>query len=48
MFRTAVRRVLKRENDFDIVAEAARGDQVIFAARPARRNLAVLDIEMPG
>lgn len=48
MFRTAVRRLLDLEDDIEVVAEVARGDEVVQAALAARPDVAVVDIEMPG
>jgi two-component system response regulator DesR len=36
------------EEDIVVVAEVARGDEVVAAARTARPDVALLDIEMPG
>jgi two-component system, NarL family, response regulator DesR len=47
MFRTAVRRLLELEDDFEVVAEVARGDEVVPAALASRPDVAVVDIEMP-
>ena len=47
MFRTAVRRLLELEGDMEVVAEVARGDQLVSAALTARPDVAVVDIEMP-
>jgi two-component system, NarL family, response regulator DesR len=48
MFRTAVRRLLELEDDFEVVAEVARGDEVVAAALASRPDVAVVDIEMPA
>lgn len=48
MFRTAVRRLLELEGDIAVVAEVARGDELIAAALAVRPEVAVIDIEMPG
>ena len=48
MFRTAVRRLLELEDDMEVVAEVARGDEVVRAALAARPEVAVVDIEMPA
>jgi len=48
MFRTAVRRLLELERDVEVVAEVARGDEVVAAALATRPDVAVVDIEMPG
>ena len=48
MFRTAVRRLLELEGDIEVVAEVARGDELVGAALAARPDVAVVDIEMPA
>jgi two-component system response regulator DesR len=48
MFRTAVRRLLELEGDIEVVAEVARGDELVRAALAARPDVAVVDIEMPA
>jgi len=46
MFRTAVRRLLELEDDIEVVAEVARGDELVAAALAARPDVAVVDMEM--
>jgi two-component system response regulator DesR len=48
MFRTAVRRLLELEGDIEVVAEVARGDELVATALAARPDVAVVDIEMPA
>jgi two-component system response regulator DesR len=48
MFRTAVRRLLELEEDIEVVAEVARGDELVATAVASRPDVAVVDIEMPG
>lgn len=48
MVRGALAALLSREPDIVIVAEVARGDEVVAAALSAQPNVALLDIEMPG
>ena len=48
MVRGALAALLALEEDIEIVAEAARGDEVLPAALAARPDVALLDIEMPG
>jgi len=48
MVRGALASLLSLEEDLEVVAEVARGDEVLPAARDARPQVAVLDIEMPG
>ena len=48
MVRGALSALLSLEEDIEIVAEAARGDEVVPKALDARPDVALLDIEMPG
>lgn len=48
MVRGALSALLALEEDIEIVAEVARGDEVVPAALEARPDVALLDIEMPG
>ena len=48
MVRGALSALLSREPDIEIVAEVARGDEVVDAAQAALPDVALLDIEMPG
>ncbi len=48
MVRGALSALLALEGDIEVVAEAARGDEVLPAALAARPDVALLDIEMPG
>ncbi len=48
MVRGALAALLRLEDDIDVVAEVARGDQVVATALAARPDVALLDIEMPG
>lgn len=48
MVRGALTALLTLEPDLAVVAEVARGDQVVPAALQARPDVALLDIEMPG
>jgi two-component system, NarL family, response regulator DesR len=48
MFRTAVRRLLEFEGDIQVVAEVARGDELVAAALATRPDVALVDIEMPS
>lgn len=48
MVRGALAALLSLEEDLEIVAEVGRGDQVVAAARAARPDVALLDVEMPG
>ncbi|MGK5637901.1 response regulator transcription factor [Streptomyces sp. URMC 126] len=48
MVREALAALLDLEGDIEVVAQVARGDEVVEAARRARPDVALLDIEMPG
>ena len=48
MVRQAIAGLLNLEADIEVVAEVARGDEVVAAAKEARPDVALLDIEMPG
>jgi two-component system response regulator DesR len=48
MVRGALAALLSLETDIEVVAEVARGDEVVPAALAARPDVALLDIEMPG
>jgi two-component system response regulator DesR len=48
MVRGALAALLAFEHDLEVVAEVSSGDQVVAAAREARPDVALLDIEMPG
>ena len=48
MVRGALAALLSREKDIEVVAEVARGDEVVEAALATQPDVALLDIEMPG
>ena len=48
MVRGALAALLSLEPDLSVVAEVARGDQVLTAAHDVHPDIALLDIEMPG
>ncbi|WP_330332439.1 response regulator transcription factor [Streptomyces sp. NBC_00536] len=48
MVREALAALLGLEPDIEVIAQVARGDQVLAAARAHDVNVALLDIEMPG
>jgi two-component system response regulator DesR len=48
MVRGALAALLTLEGDIEIVAQVARGDEVVAAAQSAQPDVALLDIEMPG
>jgi len=48
LVRGALAALLSMEDDFEVVAEVGRGDEVVAAALAATPDVALLDIEMPG
>ncbi len=48
MVRGALASLLELEPDIEVVAQVSRGDEVTAAAKQARPDVALLDIEMPG
>ncbi|WP_037676278.1 DNA-binding response regulator [Streptomyces griseus] len=48
MVREALAALLGLEDDIEVVAQVARGDEVLTAAREHDVDVALLDIEMPG
>lgn len=48
MVRGALAALLQLEEDIEVVAEVARGDEVLAAALASQPDVALLDIEMPG
>jgi two-component system response regulator DesR len=48
LVRGALAALLSLEPDLEVVAEVARGDQVVDAVKTNRVDVALLDIEMPG
>jgi two-component system response regulator DesR len=48
MVRGALAALLRLEEDIEVVAEVARGDEVLPAAFKTLPDVALLDIEMPG
>jgi two-component system response regulator DesR len=48
MVRGALAALLDLEDDLEVIAQVARGDEVVDAARAHRPDVALLDIEMPG
>ena len=48
MVREALATLLSLEPDMEVVAQVARGDEVLDVVRATRPDVALLDIEMPG
>lgn len=48
LVRGALAALLDLESDLEVVAEVARGDEVVAAALEHRPDVALLDVEMPG
>src|SRR5438105_257503 len=48
LVREGTRRLLESEDDVEVVAEAASGEEAIEAARRLHPDIAVMDIAMPG
>jgi two-component system response regulator DesR len=48
MVRGALAALLSFEHDLEVVAQVAAGDEVLSAAREAKPDVVLLDIEMPG
>jgi two-component system response regulator DesR len=48
LIRSALATLLSLEDDFEVVAEVGRGDEVVPAAQATTPDVALLDIEMPG
>ncbi|MEO8907758.1 MAG: response regulator transcription factor [Microbacteriaceae bacterium] len=48
MMRSALASLLELEDDLTVVAEVARGDEVVASARHSRPDVVLLDIELPG
>lgn len=48
LIRSALAALLDLENDFEVVSQVGRGDEVVAAAVSARPDVALIDIEMPG
>src|SRR5262249_8936153 len=48
LVRQALVALLSLEDDFEVVADVGRGDEVVVAALEHRPDVALLDIEMPG
>jgi two-component system response regulator DesR len=48
MVREALAALLGMETDLEVVAQCARGDEVLPAVRDTRPDVALLDVDMPG
>jgi DNA-binding NarL/FixJ family response regulator len=48
LIRNALRTILEREPDVEVVAEAVDGDEAIAATRRHRPDVVLMDIRMPG
>lgn len=48
LVRGALTALLALEGDIEVVAEVARGDEIVAAAERVRPDVALLDIELPG
>jgi len=48
LVRGALAALLQLEDDLEVVAEVARGDEVVEAALESKPDVALLDVEMPG
>jgi two-component system, NarL family, response regulator DesR len=48
LVRSALAALLELEDDFEVVAQVGRGDEVVATARDQHPDVALLDIEMPG
>ena len=48
LVRGALAALLSMEDDFEVVSEVGRGDEVVAAALESHPDVALLDIEMPG
>jgi two-component system response regulator DesR len=48
LVRSALAALLELEDDFEVVVQVGRGDEVVAAARDQHPDVALLDIEMPG
>ncbi|MBS1905248.1 MAG: response regulator transcription factor [Actinobacteria bacterium] len=48
LVRGALATLLGLEDDFEVIAQVGRGDEVLAAAQQHRPDIALLDVEMPG
>ncbi len=47
LMRDGIRRILERESDFDVVAEAGDGEEAIALIESLKPDIAIVDIAMP-
>ena len=48
LVREGTRRLLETENDVEVVAEAANGEEAVEATKRLQPDIAIMDIAMPG
>src|SRR5436305_10997362 len=48
LVREGTRRLLETENDVEVVAEAANGEEAVEATKRLHPDIAIMDIAMPG
>jgi DNA-binding NarL/FixJ family response regulator len=48
LVREGTRRLLETENDVEVIAEAASGEEAVEAAKRFHPDIAIMDIAMPG
>ncbi len=48
LMRDGIRRILERESDFDVVAEAGDGEEAITLIESLKPDIAIIDIAMPN
>src|SRR5213079_2669073 len=48
LVREGTRRLLETENDVEVVAEAANGEEAVEATNRLHPDIAIMDIAMPG
>ena len=47
LVREGIRRMLEEEEDFEIVAEASNGEEVLKKVRTSKPNVILMDVAMP-
>ena len=48
LFREGLKRILKRESDMTVIAEATNGQEVFARLKEKQPDIVLLDISMPG